>query len=155
MSNALHRELRQRKPFTSLAQEAHLSVSRTAAVLAERFEELLKPHGISPTQFNVLRILRGAEPDGLCRHEIKARLLSRMPDVTRLLDRMETAGLVVSERSSADRREVSTRLTARGRELVDALDEPVAAEHERRFGRLGEDDLRALVQLLAEVRQAA
>ena len=155
MPNDLLDELRQRRPFTSLAHEAHLSVSRTEAVLQEGLDRVLKPHGVSGAQYNVLRILRGAGDEGLCRHEIRDRLLTRMPDVTRLLDRMEHAGWVVRERDAADRRLVTTRLSVRGRELVDALDAPVAAEHERRLGHLGESRLRALVDLLADVRRAA
>jgi DNA-binding MarR family transcriptional regulator len=152
MSNTLLDELHQRKPFASLAEEAHLNLSRTEAVLQEGIDRVLKPHGVSVTQYNVLRILRGAGPKGLCRNEIRDRLLTRMPDVTRLLDRMEEAGLVTREREAADRRLVTTRLTRRGRELVNALDGPVAEEHERRFGHLKDGELRTLVRLLTRVR---
>lgn len=152
MPTELRDELRQQKPFTSLAQEAHLNIARTEAVLQEGIERVLKPYGISGTQYNVLRILRGASDGGLCRHEIRDRLLTRMPDVTRLLDRMEEAGLVTRERDTTDRRLVSTQLTPRGRELVDSLDGPIAEEHQRRFGHLGEEQLRTLVRLLTLVR---
>ena len=152
MPTDLLEELHQRKPFSSLAQEAHLNVSRTQALLQEGLEQVLKPYGLSGTQYNVLRILRGADPRGLCRNEVRDRLLTRMPDVTRLLDRMEEAGLVTRERDTMDRRLVTTRLTERGRELVDALDGPVAEEHERRLGHLGEERLRVLVRLLTLVR---
>jgi DNA-binding MarR family transcriptional regulator len=152
MPNTLLDELHQRKPFASLAEEAHLNLSRTEAVLQEGIERVLKPHGVSATQYNVLRILRGAGQKGLCRNEIRDRLLTRMPDVTRLLDRMEEAGLVSRERDAADRRLVSTRLTRRGRELVDKLDGPVAEEHERRFGHLNDRELRTLVRLHTRVR---
>ena len=154
MSPALRDELRQRKPFTSPAEEAFLSIARTDALLADGFEQLLKPHGISLTQYNVLRILRGAGRAGLCRNEIRDRLVTRMPDVTRLLDRMEAVGLVSRVRDTADRRLVTTRMTARGRKLVDALDAPVAAEHERRLGHLSDGQLRTLVELLALARTA-
>ena len=153
MAPDLRTELRQRRPFASLAEEAHLNVARTAAVLTDAFEQMLKPYGISGTQYNVLRILRGAGGEGLCRHEVRDRLLTRMPDVTRLLDRMEDAGLVTRVRGTEDRRLVTTRLTERGRELVDALDGPVAAEHERRLGHLDEAQLRTLVELLTLARQ--
>jgi DNA-binding MarR family transcriptional regulator len=152
MSNTLLDELHQRKPFASLAEEAHLNLSRTEALLQEGIDRVLKPHGVSATQYNVLRILRGAGAKGLCRHEIRDRLLTRMPDVTRLLDRMEEAGLVTRERDTADRRLVTTRLTDRGRKLVDALDGPVAKEHERQLGHLDEKQLRTLVRLLTLVR---
>lgn len=153
MSNELLEELRQLKPFASLAQEAYLSIARTHAVLQDGLDRVLKPHGVSSTQYNVLRILRGAGQRGLCRHEVQDRLLTRMPDVTRLLDRMEEAGLVDRERGTADRRFVTTRLTERGRELVDELDAPIAEEHERCLAHLGEDQLRELIRLLALARR--
>lgn len=152
MPTTLLDELRQRRPFASLAEEAHLNLARTQAMLQDGLDQVLKPYGVSTTQYNVLRILRGAGPEGLCRQEIGDRLLTRMPDVTRLLDRMEEAGLVSRARDSEDRRLVTTHLTDRGRELVDALDEPVADEHERRLGHLGEARLRTLAQLLTLVR---
>jgi DNA-binding MarR family transcriptional regulator len=153
MSSTLQQELRQRKPFTSPEQEAQLNIVRTSAMLVDAFERLLKPYGISATQYNVLRILRGAEQDGLCRNELRDRLLTRMPDVTRLLDRMEGAGLVTRARDAADRRLVSTRLTAKGRRLVDDLDEVTAEEHRRRLGHLSREQLATLVELLTLVRQ--
>ena len=149
----LRDEISQRRPFGSRAEEALLNVSRTAALLQERLELVLRPRGLSGTQYNVLRLLRGAGPAGLCRNDIRDRLVSRMPDVTRLLDRMEEAGLVSRHRDTADRRLVTTQLTTRGRELVDALDGPVAAEHERLFGRLTDEQLQMLVLLLTQVRQ--
>jgi DNA-binding MarR family transcriptional regulator len=152
MPTTLLDELHQRKPFASLAEEAHLNLSRTEAVLQEGIDRVLKPHGVSATQYNVLRIRRGAGAEGLCRHEIRDRLLTRMPDVTRLLDRMEEAGLVTRERDAADRRLVTTRLPARGRKLVDVLDGPVAEEHERQLGHLDDKQLRTLVRLLTLVR---
>ena len=154
MTPDLRTEIRQAKSFTSLEQEAQLSIGRTDAVLSDALERMLKPFGISVTQYNVLRILRGAGPDGLCRNEVRDRLLTRMPDVTRLLDRMEDAGLISRTRSTEDRRLVTTRLTKRGRELVDSLDAPVAEEHRRRLGHLTERQLRTLIELLALARQA-
>lgn len=153
MTPALRDELRQRKPFRSLEQEAHLNIVRTAAVLADAFEQMLKPAGITGAQYNVLRILRGAEGDGLCRNELRDRLLTRMPDVTRLLDRMEEAGLVARARDADDRRLVTTRITARGRRVVDELDAAVAKEHRRRLGHLDAVQLGTLIELLTLIRQ--
>jgi DNA-binding MarR family transcriptional regulator len=152
MSNELQTELRQRKPFASIAEEAHLNLSRTESQLQAAMEAVLKPYGISGTQYNVLRILRGSAEEGLCRNEIRDRLINRMPDVTRLLDRMEEAGLVVRHRSGDDRRQVSTHLTAKGRELVDSLDAPVHEGHQRNLGHLGEQKLRELIELLTLAR---
>ena len=148
----LREELRQKKPFGSLWQEAFLNVARTEAVLSAGIERVLAPHGLSLTQYNVLRVLRGAETGGLCRNEVRDRLVSRMPDVTRLLDRMEAAELVHRVRSSEDRRVVNTTLTKRGRELVDSLDDAVAAEHERQLGHMTDGQLRKLVELLSLAR---
>ena len=89
MSPDLRLELRQQKPFASLAQEAFLSLARTETVLREGIERLLEPYKLTLTQYNVLRVLRGAESGGLCRNEIRDRLVTRMPDVSRLLDRMD------------------------------------------------------------------
>jgi len=153
MTPDLRHELRQQKPFGSVQQEAQLSVVRTGSLLTDAFEKMLRPYGITAAQFNVLRILRGAEPDGLCRNELRDRLLTRMPDVTRLLDRMEHARLVERTREGEDRRRVRTRITPKARRLVDRLDDTVAEEHQRRFGHLGKERLRELIQTLSEVRE--
>ncbi len=152
MSTELKDELKQTRPFRSLCEEAQLNVARTSSLLADSMEQMLKPHGITGTQYNVLRILRGAGPDGLCRNEVSSRLVNRMPDATRLLDRMEEAGLVTRERSEADRRLVRTQLTAKGRKLVDDLDDDVLEHNEKGIGHLSEEQLRSLVKLLTLVR---
>jgi DNA-binding MarR family transcriptional regulator len=154
MTRSLRTEIRQRRPFRSLEQEAYLSVVRTAALLTDRFEQMLRPAGITLAQYNVLRILRGAEPNGLCRNDLRDRMLTRMPDVTRLLDRMEAAGLVSRERSEEDRRLVTTRITARGGRLLERLEAPVAEEHRRRFHGLDEQHLATLIDLLGRVRES-
>ncbi|MFN8670116.1 MAG: MarR family transcriptional regulator [Gemmatimonadaceae bacterium] len=155
MTPALRHELRQRKPFTSLCQEAFLNISRTETVLVDAMERVLKPHGLAMTQYNVLRMLRGAGDEGLCRNEIRDRLISRMPDVTRLLDRMEVSGLVSRVRSDEDRRLVRTTLTRRGRALVDRLDAEVDAEHARQLGHLTREQLQTLIELLTIARAQA
>lgn len=145
-------ELRQAKPFSSLHQEAFLNVARTEAVLRDGLDRVLGPRGLSPTQYNVLRMLRGAGAEGLCRNEIRDRLITRMPDVSRLLDRMEAAGLVHRVRSATDRRLVNTTLTESGRRLVDGLDAEVAAAHERQLGHLNAEQLKTLIELLSLAR---
>jgi DNA-binding MarR family transcriptional regulator len=147
MTKTLREELRQGRPFRSVHEEAHLNVVRTAALFNDSIEQLMKQFGITAAQYNVLRILRGAQPEGLCRNDLRARLVTRMPDVTRLLDRMEEAGLVVREREEEDRRMVRTRLTRSGRRLVDDLDPVVAAEHQRLLGHLNRNQLKALIEL--------
>ena len=148
----LEDEIRQTRPFDSDAQAAHLSIARTAAVLEHALEAALRSHGITATQYNVLRILRGAGPEGMCRREVTERMIRPVPDATRLLDRMEAAGLIERERNEADRRFVSTRLTRAGLELVDRLDAPIQELHRRHFGAFDPASLRLLVDALAQVR---
>ena len=152
MIQRLQDEIKQGRPFDSLAQEAMLSIERTAAVLMHAFADSLKAHDITPTQYNVLRILRGAGADGLCRNEIRDRLVAQVPDVTRLLDRLEESGLVARERAESDRRLVTTRITRAGLKLLKRLDAPVAASHTRYLGHLSTAQLRSLITLLAEAR---
>ena len=149
----LREELRQKRPFATPSHEAHLSILRTAAVLQDWMERVLRPYGITVAQYNVLRILRGT-PEGLCRNDVRDRLLTRMPDVTRLLDRMEEADLVWRARGTEDRRFVTTRLTAEGRRLVDELDPVLEAEHARILGDLTDDEHRTLTALLRRIRDA-
>lgn len=153
MTSTLREELRQQKPFVSLEQEAHLSIVRTGSLLTDAIEQLLKPFDVTATQYNVLRILRGAEPLGLCRNDLRDRMLTKMPDVTRLLDRMEDAKLVARARDSEDRRLVSTRITSKGLKLLEELEDAVYATHESCFRQLGKTQLRALIDMLAIVRE--
>jgi len=152
MPTRLRDEIKQTRPFTSLEQEALLSIERTAAVLGHSMAEALKGYSITPTQYNALRILRGAGEGGLCRNEVRERLVARVPDVTRLLDRLEEMGLVARERDTSDRRLVTTRITRDGLKLLARLDEPVAEAHQRQLGHMDERSLRALIDLLAEAR---
>jgi len=152
VASDLKTELKQRKPFRSLRHEAHLSTLRTAAELEHAMESAVKPHGITATQYNVLRILRGAGPDGLCRHEIGTRMLRRVPDVTRLLDRMEDMKLIVRSRGGDDRRFVTTKITRRGLEVLATLDPVVDSLTDAQLGHLGETRLRTLIDLLGRVR---
>ncbi|MCR4339659.1 MAG: MarR family transcriptional regulator [Gemmatimonadaceae bacterium] len=152
MTPTLLDEIKQRKPFKSIYEEAALNILRTSALLSADFEQMFKPYGITATQYNVLRILRGADDKGLCRNDVRDRLLNRMPDATRLLDRMEKAGLVSRSREQEDRRLVATRLTKKGRELVDELDPVVARQHKARLGHLSHKQLATLNSLLTLAR---
>ena len=153
MASRLQAEIQQTKPFGSLEQEALLSIERTAAVLAHSMAEALKPYGVTPTQYNVLRILRGAGKAGLCRHEVRDRLVSLVPDVTRLLDRLEDMKLVVRARESEDRRLVTTHITSEGLRLLTRLEGPVAEIHRRQLGHMDDRSLRTLIDLLAVARE--
>ena len=135
----------------SLHEGAFLGIARTAATLELGIAQALKPHGITPTQYNVLRILRGAGPAGLCRHEVGARLIRAVPDVTRLLDRMEDLHLITRERGREDRRYVTTRIAPPGLELLDRLEGVIHAAHIRQLGHLDSQSLKQLLELLDRV----
>ena len=152
MSSRLQAEIKQTKPFARLELEALLGILRTAAILDHALNEALKPHGLTVTQHNVLRILRGAGKAGLCGREIGERLIARVPDVSRLLDRMEELALVSRERDADDRRHVTARITAKGLRLLDEVDPALEAVWQRRFGRLGREELQALIADLDVVR---
>lgn len=154
-ASKLQDELKQSKPFATLEQEALLSVERTAALLGHGVADALRRYRITPTQYNVLRILRGAGEQGLCRNEVRDRLVAQVPDVTRLLDRMEEMELVERERAMDDRRMVFTRITRKGMQLLARMDEPVARLHQRQLGHLGAAKLRTLIRLLAEARHGS
>src|ERR1700674_3708438 len=140
----------QRRPG-SREETVFLDLLRTCDLLSRRPAQLLKTEDLSSTQYNVLRILRGA-PEGLPCGEIASRLITRDPDVTRLLDRMEKRGLISRSRESRDRRLVLARITREGLKLVNRLDEPVQKIHRKQLGHMGKDRLQSLTELLAAAR---
>jgi DNA-binding MarR family transcriptional regulator len=153
MHARLKEEIKQTAPFDSVQEEVSLNVLRTAALLEHAIAEGLKPHGLTPTQYNVLRILRGAGEKGLCRNDVGTRMLTPVPDATRLLDRLEDAGLVARHRDAVDRRFVTARITDAGLALLAELDEPVRRMHERLYAHVTRSDLRRLVALLEDARE--
>ena len=155
MAHGLREELKQTRPFPRRSAEAAVSVMRTAAILEHELNEVLKPSGITVTQYNVLRILRGAGEKGLCGREVGERLVSAVPDVSRLLERMEDVGLISRERDATDRRHVTARITEAGRRLLDAVTPGLEAVERARFGRLSESALQAMITSLAHVRENA
>jgi DNA-binding MarR family transcriptional regulator len=128
-----------------------LDLLRTADVLSRRLAYVLKADDLSATQYNVLRILRGA-PEGLPCGEIGNRMITRDPDITRLLDRMEKRGLISRCRETKDRRMVLTRITSEGLKILSRLDEAVQEAHREQLGHLGQERLRALTELLRTCR---
>jgi len=139
-------------PILPLEDRIFISLQRTADSLGQEAEQLLKPHGLTGTQYNVLRILRGAEPEGLPCSGIGERMISHDPDMTRLLDRMEKRGLIVRQRQTDDRRVIKTRITPEGLTLLKSLDQPVRELHKRQFLHLPAARLKTLAALLEEVR---
>jgi DNA-binding MarR family transcriptional regulator len=132
-------------------EAAFLELMRTTDMLSRGLAPLLKAEDLSSTQYNVLRILRGA-PEGLPCGEIGNRMITRDPDITRLLDRLEKRGLVSRCRETKDRRMVLTRITAAGLEVLGRLDEPVQEIHRAQMGHLGRERLQALVELVRAAR---
>jgi DNA-binding MarR family transcriptional regulator len=153
MTSKLQQEIQQSKPFANLREELWLNLSRTAAEVGHVVEQKLRPYGLSPTQYNVLRILRGAGPDGLCQYQIKERLVAQVPDVPRILDRMEKAGWVERVRAETDKRMVMATLSERGKQLVGDLDEPIPAMMEQLFHALTEAEQEKLNELLVNARK--
>src|SRR5216683_2118542 len=148
MPSHLAADIKQKKRFKSLEQEAFLLLQRTTSELAEIGDQVLKPAGLSGPQYNVLRILRGAGASGLACGEISDRMIKRDPDITRLLDRMEKRGLVSRQRDEADRRVIIARITRDGLDLLARLDSPVNATHREQLGHLTKQQLRTLIDLL-------
>jgi DNA-binding MarR family transcriptional regulator len=152
MPRRLREEIQQQKPFESLEQEAVLNVLHTADVILQRITAVLKPFKLSHSQYNVLRILRGAEPEGLACREIGERMITRDPDITRLLDRLEARGLLTRSRDQKDRRVITARITSEGRRLLEELDRPIGEIDRQPLQHLGERRLRTLIQLLELAR---
>jgi MarR family transcriptional regulator, organic hydroperoxide resistance regulator len=146
------REIRQSKPFRSKGQEVLVALLRTADVVRRAVSRVLEPYGITPQQYNVLRILRGAGEQGLPTLEIADRMIEQAPGVTRLLDRLEAKGWVRRQRCPEDRRQVLCWLTPSGLELVTRLDEPVASADAEAVAELSPEDQDHLLRLLDAVR---
>jgi DNA-binding MarR family transcriptional regulator len=155
VGKGIRAEIKQTKPFKTLEEEAFVALVRTADQLARRGAEMLKQHGLSPTQYNALRILRGAGEQGLACSEIGERMINHDPDITRLTDRLERRGLVLRSRERKDRRVITTRITSAGLELLRSLDRPVEEFNRQLLGPLGERQLRSLIRLLEAARQHA
>ena len=146
-------DIKQTRPFPTRAQEAAVGLFLTADVVRRHEERLFAPLGLTPQQYNVLRILRGARPDPLPTLEIAARMIEKAPGVTRLLDRLEKKGLVSRERCAADRRQVLCGITGKGLALL-ARVQPELRKAEDRINRLSQKDLERLVALLDALREA-
>jgi DNA-binding MarR family transcriptional regulator len=153
MAQSIAREIRQTKPFQSLQQQVVLNLMHTTRAVEENWAQYLKrAEGISPSQFNILRILRGARPHPVKISDIADRMVTRDPDVTRLVDRLIKQGLVRRERDENDRRVVLVEIAEPGLALLSRLDEPVLESTAAAMAGLKPQQLRALDTLLNEVR---
>ncbi len=148
----LQAELRQNIPFTSREQEAYLSLLRTADALQARVEARLKEFGLTATQYNALRILRGAGAEGLPCREIGERMITHDPDITRLLNRLEDRGFVERTRARHDRRVIYGKITAAGLKLLREMDGPIDKHGREIFCHVGQEQLKQLIELLELVR---
>lgn len=151
----LREEIKQTKPFASLEDEAFINVLRTAEAFLWKEAELLRPYELTPSQYNVLRILRGAGQDGLICREISERMVARDPDITKLLDRLEGRGLVTRERQQKDRRVIVVRATGEALNILAEVDGPVLELTGGLLGHLGERRLKTLNALLEAAREKA
>jgi len=149
---SLREEIRQNKPFASPAQEAILALSRTTDVLQRRFAQLVEPHGLSLQQYNVLRILRGAGPEGTPTLEIAERMIQKTPGITRLLDKLEAKHLVRRKRCPEDRRQVLCWITEVGLRVLADLDKPLINSGTQAMESLAASEVRTLIALLERVR---
>jgi DNA-binding MarR family transcriptional regulator len=152
VAGKLQQEIHQTKAIRRPEEEASLNIVRTADVLMLALSGVLKPYLLSATQYNVLRILRGAGKDGASCKDIGRRLVARDPDITRLMDRLEQRELVTRDRAKEDRRVVTHRLSKAGLDLVNDLDRPIEALHRKTMGHMKPRKLRDLIGLLEEIR---
>src|SRR6202162_6213344 len=153
MPRGLQAELKQKIPFASREAEAYLSLLRTADALQTQVEAQLKEFGLTGTQYNALRILRGAGPEGLPCREIGERMITHDPDVTRLLNRLEDRGLVEAARSTYDRRVIYGKITAAGLKLLREMDAPIEKHGREMLQHVGQEKLKQLIELLELVRR--
>lgn len=152
MAAKLQKELKQNKPFKNLEEEAVLNLARTAEYVASASAAVFKAADLTATQYNVLRILRGAGSDGLSCSEISERMVTKESDITRLLDRVESRRLISRERPATNRRLVIASITDAGLQILKELDEPVAEINRRLVGHLGKAKLKTVNELLEQIR---
>jgi DNA-binding MarR family transcriptional regulator len=149
---SLKQELKQKRPFVSVQEEVVLALMRTADLVSMPMVEVLRAEGLSSSQYNVLRILRGAGEEGLPCGEISDRMVRRDPDLTRLLDRLESRALVTRTRGTTDRRVVRAAITPAGLTLLATLDEPIEAAVKQAVSGVPVARLRELLGVLEEIR---
>ena len=153
MPGKLASEIQQTKPFALLEEEAALNIVRTAEVIGLATACFLREFDLSSTQYNVLRILRGAEPSGATCSQISERMINHDPDITRLLDRMESRGFIRRDRSKHDRRVVIARITPEGLDLVSRIDRPLRAFLKARMGKIAPAAMTSLIGQLEQIRE--
>ena len=152
--SALQQEIRQRRPFQSVAHEAVVALMRTADLVRRQMTALVEPHGITLQQYNVLRILRGAGDEGVPTLQIADRMIEQAPGVTRLLDRLEAKGLIRRQRCQKDRRQHLCWIEPAGLALLREIDTTTARAHEDSLKGLRQKDRATFVRMLDAIRAA-
>lgn len=153
-TSRLQAELGQHLPFRTAAHETLVGVSRTASVVQRATGRLLSTHQISVAQYNVLRILRGAEPDGLATLTIRDRMIDPAAAITRLTEKLARTGLIVRERTATDRRQVNCRITRQGLDLLNELDPIIGGLDAVLEGALSTEELAAYNRMMDRIREA-
>ena len=151
---SIQEEIKQSKPFRTRSQEAYLALLRTADDSRRYISKVLEPAGVTLQQYNVLRILRGAEPDGLNTLAIAGRMVERAPGITRMLDRLEKKGWIRRSRGTADRRCVTVRISPSGLALLAGLDDTISAADDHMVNVLTDKELTTMIQQLDRIRAA-
>jgi DNA-binding MarR family transcriptional regulator len=153
VSSRLAAEIRQKKPFALLEEEAVLNLVRTHEFLQPRQAGFFKQFQLTPTQYNILRILRGAGTAGVTCSQAAERMVVADPDITRLLDRLEARKLIERHRGAEDRRVVISRIAAPGIALLKEIDRPLAEFHKEQLGHVGKERLAQLIEILESIRE--
>ena len=149
----LRQEIAQQRPFSSVEEEALLNLMRTSDCVHREFQRRTRHWGVTSTQYNVLRILRGAQPQGLTCSAIGARMITAEPDITRLLARLKTVKLIKQKRDKHDRRVVWTQISAEGLELLSRMDDEIHQAPKDLIGHLNQSELEELIRLLELARK--
>ena len=144
--------IKQKQPFRLPQQELYLSLLKTASDLSHLADQFFRTFEITQIQYNVLRILRGAGSNGLCRNEISERMITAAPDMSRLLERMEKAGLISRSRDRDDKRQVASTITRKGEVLLEKVEAPLLEFHKQQLQGLGSTKIAMLLDALAEIR---
>lgn len=150
----LRREIAQQKPFASVEEEALLNLLRTADFVERAIQRRTRAWGITPTQYNVLRILRGAEREGLTCNAIGERMITAEPDITRLLSRLKALKFVRQRRDPRDRRAIRTQITETGLELLRRMDPEIQRAPKEMLAHMSSAETGTLIRLLEKARQA-
>lgn len=151
-ARTLQHEIGKKQPFESPSEEAFLNIIRTASTLEGDIAPILREHGLTESSYNALRILRGHHPAGATCGTVGSHMVVRVPDVTRLLDRLEESGLVTRERDTVDRRVVIAKITRKGLDLLARLDKPLLDAHDAQLAHMTQQELRTLSRLLVKAR---